>query len=40
MDLGNYRRALRQRNAFLKEDEIETSILDIWIWSLPNTAAE
>ncbi len=30
MDLGNYRRALRQRNAFLKEDEIETSILDIW----------
>ena len=30
MDLGNYRKVLKQRNALLKEDEIETSILDIW----------
>lgn len=29
-DLNNYKRVLKQRNTYLKEDRIETSILDIW----------
>lgn len=30
MDLNNYKKALKQRNAYLKESDIETDILDIW----------
>ncbi|MGN0704633.1 MAG: DNA replication/repair protein RecF [Lentihominibacter sp.] len=33
-DLSNYRKALRQRNTYLKETEIETSVLDIWDYEL------
>lgn len=29
-DLNNYKRVLKQRNTYLKEDRIESSILDIW----------
>ena len=29
-DLNNYKRVLKQRNTYLKEERIETSILDIW----------
>lgn len=29
-DLNNYKRVLKQRNTYLKEDRIEISILDIW----------
>ena len=29
-DLNNYKRVLKQRNTYLKEEMIETSILDIW----------
>ncbi len=29
-DLNNYKRVLKQRNIYLKEMQIETSILDIW----------
>ena len=33
-DLYNYKRVLKQRNTYLKETNIETSILDIWDWEL------
>ena len=33
-DLNEYRRILRQRNAYLKEDNIDDTILDIWDDSL------
>ena len=29
-DLGNYRRVLKQRNTYLKEMSIDSSVLDIW----------
>ena len=29
-DLNNYKRVLKQRNTYLKEERIESSILDIW----------
>lgn len=29
-DLNNYKRVLKQRNTYLKEENIDTSILDIW----------
>ena len=29
-DLNNYRRVLRQRNTYLKEEKIDMSVLDIW----------
>ncbi len=29
-DLSNYKRVLKQRNTYLKEERIDTSILDIW----------
>lgn len=29
-DLNNYRRVLKQRNTYLKEENIDMSILDIW----------
>ncbi len=33
-DLNNYRKALKQRNTYLKEFEIENSVLDIWDYEL------
>ena len=33
-DLSNYKRVLKQRNIYLKENEIDTSILDIWDYEL------
>lgn len=33
-DLGNYKKALKQRNTYLKEHDIEASILDIWDYEL------
>lgn len=33
-DLNNYRKVLRQRNTYLKEPEIDSSILDIWDYEL------
>lgn len=29
-DLNNYKRVLKQRNTYLKEEKIDTSVLDIW----------
>ena len=33
-DLSNYKKVLRQRNTYLKELDIETSVLDIWDFEL------
>ena len=33
-DLGNYKKVLKQRNTYLKESEIENSVLDIWDYEL------
>ena len=33
-DLNNYRKSLKQRNAYLKENEIENQILDIWDYEI------
>ncbi|MFQ7472576.1 MAG: DNA replication/repair protein RecF [Anaerovoracaceae bacterium] len=33
-DLSNYKRVLKQRNIYLKEEKIESSILDIWDYEL------
>lgn len=33
-DLSNYKKVLKQRNTYLKEPEIEMSILDIWDYEL------
>ena len=38
-DLNEYRRILRQRNAFLKEDRIDETVLDIWDDSLVRAGA-
>ncbi|MDD6647935.1 MAG: DNA replication/repair protein RecF [Firmicutes bacterium] len=33
-DLSNYKKVLRQRNTYLKETDIESSVLDIWDFEL------
>ena len=39
-DLSNYKRVLRQRNVYLKESAIDTSILDIWDHELARYGAK
>lgn len=33
-DLNNYKKVLKQRNAYLKEENIDTSVLDVWDYEL------
>lgn len=39
-DLNNYKKALKQRNTYLKESEIEHSVLDIWDYELAKYGAQ
>ena len=39
-EISNYRRALQQRNAYLKEDVVEDSVLDLWDESLVSSGSK